>query len=216
LALALAPAVAAEDAPDLLPVGLAPGELLHQQLRERPLRVDGARVDVGQRRLAREALARLGVAELLADEVEQVGAVARVEHAQSRRQPQRLGVQAHEPPGDRVEGATDDLAVGGDAGALEQRSRPCQHLAGRAAGEGQKQDPLRREALRNQPRHSGGQRRRLAAPSSGQDQQRPVGRRGRGLSLLLVELAQPVVSVILCEHTFEHTGSSGRAWLSPE
>ena len=73
--LAFAAAVAAEDAPDLVFIRLAPRKLLGQHRRERTLRVDGARVDVGQGRLAREAPARLRVAELLADEVEQIGTV---------------------------------------------------------------------------------------------------------------------------------------------
>src|SRR5262249_50387454 len=115
LCLAFALAVAHENAPDRLDVGLAPGELLSQHLRKSTLGVDRARVDVGQRRLPGKALARLGVTELLANEVNEVGAVTGVEQAQTGWEPQGLRVESNEPPGDRMEGPADDAAASANA-----------------------------------------------------------------------------------------------------
>ena len=83
---ALARAVVDEQAREVVGVALAPREGLGQQLAQRALGVDRARVDVQQRRLAREAPAGLPDAGLLAHEVQQVGRVAGVEHAEAGRQ----------------------------------------------------------------------------------------------------------------------------------
>src|ERR1700752_2023300 len=72
------------------------------------LRVDGAGVDVEHRGGAGEAARAGGVPLLLADEVEQVGGIAGVEHAETGRQPERGRVQAYEQMRDRVERSAED------------------------------------------------------------------------------------------------------------
>ncbi len=179
--LALAGGVGLEQRRDRLAVLLAPREVLGQHARQRLLRVDRARVDVQQRPLAREARARLRVPVLLAQQVQDVRRVARVEHPEAARQPERRGVAAHEPVRDRVERAAEHARRGGD-----EPARPLQHLARGAAGERQQQDPLRRHALGHQPGDPRAQRRRLARAGAGEDQQRPTGVR-RGGPLLVIE-----------------------------
>ena len=206
LAGALPLPVGAEDAADLVEVGEAPGEVLGQHLRERRLHVDGAGVDVGERALAREAAAGLGQAQLLADDVEQVGAVGSVDHAQPRRQPERLRVEADQTPGDRVERPGDHRAARGGIRPLEQRACAGDHRGGGAAGEGEQENPLRPDPFRDQPGDPGRQRRRLATTGAGQDQQRTVGGRGRRTTLLRIQLCQPTVPRRRpIEHLFEYT-----------
>ncbi len=56
--------------------------------------------------------------------------------------------------------------------ALGEHARALDHLARRAPRERQQQDPLGRDALGQQPRHTRAQRGRLARAGSGKDQQR--------------------------------------------
>ena len=69
---------------------------------------------------------------LLAHQVEHVGRVAGVEHAEAGRQPERRGVPAHEPMGDRVERAAHDRPRAGP-GATEARARARASRARRGA-----------------------------------------------------------------------------------
>jgi hypothetical protein len=187
---ALAGAVLDEQAGEVVAMALAPRERLGQELAQRPLGVDRARVDVQQRRLAREAPAGLAHARVLADEVEQVGGVAGVEHAEARGQAERGGVPAHEAVRDRMERTADHAPrmrraaeVGGGA---------AQHLARRAAGEGDEEESLGGRAPADEPRHARGQRGRLPGARAREDEQRAarVGGRGALLGVEGVEVAR--------------------------
>ena len=79
-----------------------PREVLGDHARQRLLGVDRPRVDVQQRALAgNRVLAARGRASL-AQQVHQVGGVARVQHAEAARQAERRRVPAHEPVRHRV------------------------------------------------------------------------------------------------------------------
>ena len=189
---ALAGAVVDEQAREVVGVALAPREGLGQQLAQRALGVDRARVDVQQRRLAREAPAGLPDPGLLAHEVQQVGGVAGVEHAEAGRQAEHGRVAAHEPMGDGVEGAAHHPpGVPAVRRAPEVGARAPEHLARGAAREGQQQHALGRRALVDQPRDPRRQRRRLAGARAGQHEQRAarVGGGGELLGVQSVEVA---------------------------
>jgi hypothetical protein len=184
---ALARAVLDEQLREVLGVAVAPWERFGEQLAQRALGVDRARVDVEQRRLAREAPAGLPHAGVLADEVEQVGGIARVEHAEARWQAERRRVPAHEAVRDRMERAAYHLAsVTPVWRAAEVRPRASEHLARRPPREGQQQHALGRRALADQPRDARRQRRGLAGARAREYEQRPARVRRRG-ALLLVE-----------------------------
>src|SRR6185503_11994684 len=59
--------------------------------------------------------------------------------------------------------------------------------------------PLRWHALRDQPRHAGAERRRLARSRARQDQQRTAGMRRRR-PLLVIELVEPGPLIGLCQY----------------
>ena len=183
-------------------MALAPREGLGQQLAQRALGVDRARVDVQQRRLAREAPAGLPHAGLLAHDVEQVGRVAGVEHAEAGRQPEHGRVAAHEAVGDRVEGAAHHLPrVPALRRAPEVGACAPEHLARGAPREGQQQHALGRRALVDEPRDARGERRRLAGPRAGEHEQRAAGMGRRG-QLLGVESVQVAAGGAGFEHAF--------------
>ena len=135
---------------------------------------------------------------LLAHEIEQVAGVARVEHAEARCEPERGGVSANHPVGDRVERAAHDTARVRDD-PLGQRSRAFDHLARRAPREREQQDPLCRHTLGHEPRDAGAQRCRLARSGSREDQERAV-RMGRGGPLLGVERIEPHARIAVGKH----------------
>ncbi len=185
---ALARRVGSERLAQLLGVLGAPREVACEHLRERGLGVHHARVDVEHRVCARESPAALGVPALLADQVDQVGRVARVEHAEARAQAQRGGVQAHQPVRDRVERAAHDAPARGRL-ALRERARALDQLARRPAREAEQQDALRGHALPQQPGHARAQRRGLAGARARQHEQR-AARIARRLALTVVQPRQ--------------------------
>jgi hypothetical protein len=197
---ALARPIGAKDLGERPAMLSTPRKGLRQHLLQGRLRVDGTRVDVEHRLRAREAPGAACVALFLAHVVEQVGRVARVEHAEAGLQPERGGVQAHHPVCDRVERAAHDRARV-RRHPLRQRARPLDHLARRAPRERQQQDPLGRDALAQQPRHACAQRRRLAGAGAGEDQQRPA-RVCRRLALLGIEPVEPGRRFVVVEHLF--------------
>ena len=195
-------------------MALAPREGLRQQLAQRALGVDRARVDVQQRRLARKAPAGLPHAGLLAHEVEQVGRVARVEHAEAGGKAEHGRVAAHEAVGDRVEGAAHHApGVPALRRAPEIRACPAEHLARGAAGEGHEQHALGRRALVDEPRDARGQRRRLAGPRTGQHEQRAAGMGRRG-ELLGVESVQVAGGGAGFEHAFATYAPHRTPWTA--
>jgi hypothetical protein len=199
---ALARAVVDEEPREVVGVALAPRERLGQQLAQRALGVDRARVDVQQGRLAREAPAGLPDAGLLAHDVQQVGRVAGIEHAEAGRQAEHRRVAAHEAVGDRVEGAAHHLPrVPALGGATEVGACAPEHLARGAPREGHEQHALGRRALVDEPRDARGQGRRLAGPGAREHKQRAAGMGRRG-ELLGVESVQVAGGGAGFEHAF--------------
>ena len=184
----LARRVGLEQCADRFPVLLAPRKAARQDLAERLHRVDRARVDVEQRALLREALAALGVSMLLAEEIEHVGGVARVEYPEPGGQPDCSGVLAHEVMGDRVKRAAQDAA--GAARHRHERPGALQHLARGAAREGEQQNALRRDPLADEPGNPPAQCRGLTGARTGQDQQR-TSRMANRRALLRIQLLKP-------------------------
>ena len=98
----------------------------------------------------------------------------------------------------------------------EHVAHSLQHLGGRAAGERQEQQAVRRNALRDQVGHAMHQRRRLARAGSGDDQQRLVAVQGRG-SLRSVQRSQdarsdcPLAADVAARSTVNATWRSRRA-----
>ena len=139
---------------------------------QRQLGVDHPRVDVEHRARPRDPPGAGRVPPLAAQQVQQVGGVAGVEHAEAAHQPERAGVQAHEAVGERMEGAAHDRAR---AGARRRRlgARPPHELAGRPAREGHQQQPLGACPWEISHAARAAERGRLAGPCSRQDQQRP-------------------------------------------
>ena len=167
---------------------LAPRKGIGEHPGKRSLRVDRARVDIEQRALLRKPPPTLGVPVLLAHEVEHVGRVSRVEHAEARRQPERRRVPADEMMGDRMERATEHAASA--VRHRHQRPRALQHLTRRATRERQQQDPFRRDPVGDEPGDPSAQRRGLTGPRAGQDQQRTARMTNRR-PLLDVQLLKP-------------------------
>ncbi len=139
-----------------------------------------------------------GRAALLANEVEQAGGVAGVEHPEARVEAERGGVEANEPVRDGVKGAAQDAARPGHR-ARGQRAGALDHLARRAPREGEQQDPLRGNALREQPSDARAERRRLPGARTREYQQRSA-RMGRSRLLLGVELVEPALGITLRVH----------------
>src|SRR5947209_18510076 len=93
---------------------LAPGKRVGEHLWERPSRVDRARIDVEQRALLREPSRALGVALLLSEQVEDIGRVPGVEHAEACGQAEHRGMPAHVVMRDRMKrSAEHPAAIGG-------------------------------------------------------------------------------------------------------
>ena len=176
----------------------APRERALDDLVERRLRVDGPRIDVEHGRRAREAALAGGVPLLLADEVEQVGGIAGVEHAEAGGQAERGGVQANEQVRDRVKGAAEH-GSGVGSGALREHARAGNHFASGASGEREQEDALRAHPAREQPRDARAQGGRLAGAGAGEDQEALAVVRRR-IALLGVELLEHVGCV--GEHPF--------------
>ena len=131
---------------------------------------------------AREALL-LGVeAQLLADGVHQIGAVAAVDHGELRIELQVARIVAQQPVGHRMEGAGPGQALRQDliepprgsfmACLTMSRARRRISWAARRA-EGQHQDPGRVDAIHRQVRDAMRQGIGLAGAGAGDDQQGP-------------------------------------------
>ena len=206
--LALARAVCLKRGRERVAMAGAPGEMLGEHLAEVRLLVDGARVDVEHRARSREALATVRQALLLADEVEQVRRVGRVEQPEVAAQGERGGVQAHHPMREGVKRAPGDPARVGQR-ALDQGARALDHLACGSTREREQQNSLGRDALAQQPCHAGAQGGRLTRACAGEDEQRTAGVRGRQ-ALLAVEVLEPLWLRRRVEHPFDAREVTGR------
>ena len=103
-------------------------------------------------------------------------------------QPDPLAVLPEQPRGHRVEGAAPHPR-GGRAvrgGAPEQPIHAPQELGRGATGEGEEEDPLRRDTSRDELRHPVGEGGGLPRPRTGNHQQRGVAME-HCLALRLVE-----------------------------
>jgi hypothetical protein len=167
-----------------------PRKRLLDHLPDRTLRVDRARVDVGESVVAREPPPAVSVTLLLTDQVDQVRGVTGVQQAEVHRQAQRRGVTTHKTVRHRMKGPAGDPPGAAARMRPGQRHRSADHLASRAAGEGQQQNPLRRGAVLDQTANPRAQCRRLPGPRARQDQQVTtlVLRRG---PLLWIQIGEP-------------------------
>jgi hypothetical protein len=150
--------------------------------------------------LAREAPSGLAVTLLLADEVEQVGGVTRVEHREVRPQAERRAVPAHEAVRHRVERPAEDAPRRPSGHRLRAR----EHLPRRTAREREQQDPLGGDATGDERGDARAERRRLPGSRAGEHEQVAISVK-RGRTLLGVQLIEPVSSVggLRCdEHPF--------------
>ena len=185
--------VAGEQRAELrLPVG-APRIDLGEDLGELGLLVDCARIDGEAGGLQREPLGRLREAEIVADEVDEVGGIAPVVDGEGRVEADLGRAFAQEPRADGVEGAgpRQRARLGAPSGrAGDDPLHPAGHLGGGAAGEGEEQDATRIGALDDQVRHPVGERVGLARAGPGDDEERPVGGVRCGAPLVVVEAGE--------------------------
>ena len=158
-----------------------------EQRLERVARVGELGVEVGERVLARKAAVLAVESELGAQRSEQLGRVGAVEDGEAGGVAEPLRVAPQHGVGERVEGAA------GDPGAalVEQRGGAPQHLARRAAREGEEEDRLGIDAVRDQPGDAGHQRPRLAGAGARHHQVRALERAHR-LELRRVEVSLEV------------------------
>ena len=105
-----------------------------------------------------------------------------------------------QPVGNRVKGTAEDA----QRPLTRERADPSEHLTRRTAGEGQDEEPFRRDALIDEPRDPRGQCPRLSGAGTGDDEQRLVRRRRRRDRLCLVERSAEAARI---EHTFDTTAS---------
>ncbi len=175
--------VGGEEGAQLIGPRLAPRKSGREGLLQVVLRVDRVRVDRQAGRFLREACGLPGEAELVPYQVDEIGRIGAVQHAEGRRQPRRLGVHAQQTVGDGVEGAGPgnaasragrsvrflaDLAacLGNDA------LRAPGHLLCRPTGKGEQEDSLGIGSVEDEVRDPVCQRLGLAGAGAGDDEQR--------------------------------------------
>ena len=191
-AVALAGDVGAEQVEDRVGVRVAPRELGGDHVAGRAAGVDRPGVDVDQgRRRAGTARSAAGQAVVVAQQVHQVGGVARVEHRHAGGRPSVSACVGDQPVRDGVEGAA-PAAV-----RAASRSR-AQIAAARASMSSAARRVKVSSRIRSgstprssSARHPRGQRAGLAGAGAGQDDQRAVAVRGRG-QLRVVEPGVPL------------------------
>ncbi len=203
--------VSATERGDLVDLFLAPGCDLVDDGRQRSLRVDRARIDVEQGRLLREPPPGPARTELVTDEIDDIGRIARVENRETLGQAECERVAAQRAVGNGVECAADDACRGACAASPRRcdqlRVTAVHHLPCGAAGEGQCHDAVCGNAAGDQPRDPRGERGGLARTGPGEDPELVTGEGGRRL-LFLVQL------IDRGEHVFDHSAMIGTtsAW----
>ncbi len=160
----------------VLPGG-APGKDVAQNLLERRLGVDGARIDRKAGALGRKAVLGLGEAEVVPDEVHQVGTVLAVVDGEGRIEADLFGIVAQQPRADAVEGAAPGERVGHDPGFGPEHLgadlfHAARHFRGSPARKGHEQDAARIGSANDQVGNAVGERVGLAGAGTGDDQQR--------------------------------------------
>ncbi len=160
----------------------APWILLLQGVFQGLLRVDAIRVDLQAGFLFGETLILRGEPLFLADRVDQVGAVAAIEHGELRIQLQMPRIVAQQPIADRMEcsGPSQPLLdrLGSSTQDVVQRLfgyllGTAAHFGGGAASERQHQDAAGVDAIQSKVRHPVRERVGLAGTRTGNDEQRP-------------------------------------------
>ena len=179
-------------------VRVAPREGLVDDVAHRRMTVHHAAVDRRDGAGLREARASAREAEVGADEAEQVGRVALIEHGERRPEPDGRTEAAEQPVGDRVERAAPHATC---RPTIAARRDPSQHLLRGAAAEGEQQDALGCYALVEQVHDAGCERLGLAGSRAGDDEQRSAAvLDGRALALVEVGGRSAVRDV---EHRFD-------------
>ncbi len=197
---ALAGGIGAEQVGQLPGERGAPRETGRDYLADRPPGVHAPGVDLRARRRPRCALPGIPQAVVRAQHVQDVRGIGRVEDGELRRQRERLRVLTDDLVGDGVERPAADPLGPGDRTVPAGRGAG-EHVAGRAAGERQQQDPASLHTLAAaQPGRPRDQRPRFAGTRPGQHQQRATLVCHRA-PLLLV---QPAQNVTFVEHGYEH------------
>jgi hypothetical protein len=164
----------------LFPAG-APGETASQHVIERRFRVNGARIDGETCALGRKPTLGLGEAEVVPNQVHQVGRILAIVDGEVGMEPDLLGIVAQQPRADAVEGARPGQRVGHDVGALTHHlSRdplhPPRHLGCGPARECHQQNPARIGAIDDQVGDAMRQGVGLARSGTRDDEERCPGR----------------------------------------
>ena len=170
-----------------LPFG-APGKARAQHGLERLLEIDRAGIDRQAGAFQGEALLGTGIAQLVADQIHQIGAVLAIVDREGAIEPDALGIFAQQPGADRVEGAGEADGIRHGAGALahdiaRNARDPPLHLGRGPARERQQHHAARIGAVDDEMRDPVRQRVGLARPRPGDDQERSRLGEARGAML---------------------------------
>ncbi|MHC2462540.1 hypothetical protein ACVIHD_001552 [Bradyrhizobium embrapense] len=155
----------------------APREELAQHGLDRHLRVDAARIDRKAGAFGRKPAFGAGEAEIVADQVDQVGGVLTVMDREGRVERDTFGEFTEQPRADAVEGAGPTQRIGHDRGAIAEHAPrdaldTAGHLGGGAPRKGHQQDAARIGTRDDQMRDPMGERVGLAGACTGDHQQR--------------------------------------------
>ena len=158
----------------------APRPVLLERPLQWPQRIDPMRIDRQARVLAREAPCLRRQAELVAQDVDQIGGIAPVDDAEAGIESDVVGLAPEDPARHRMEGPRPGQADGGQRAAVPLRQgrrddpfRTAGHLGGGPSRKRQQQDSRRIDAGEQQVRDPVRERRGLAGAGTGNDQQRP-------------------------------------------
>jgi len=154
-----------------------PGKMVLEGFGKLGLRVDGARIDGEAGPLGGEAGPGVVEAEVVADDVEEIGRVLAVVNGELLVEPKSRRIFAQQARADAVErtGPVEGLRDGAARGAHDLRRDALDapgHLAGGAAREGHQQDAARIGAVDDEVGDAMGEGVGLARARAGDDQQR--------------------------------------------
>ena len=180
--------------------GRAPGKERAEHLVERALGIHGTRIDGEAGALGGEARLGLRKAEIMADEIEQIGGILAVVNGERPIETDLRRVFAQQPGADGVKRAGPGECIRDHCGARaphigSHAFDPARHLGGGAAREGQEHHPAGIDAVDDEVRHPVRQRAGLARTGAGNDQQRSgfIERRPavfHGTALVRIELGE--------------------------
>ena len=178
----------------------APRKEAAQHLAQRRFGVDDARVDGKAGSLHRKALVHFGEAEVMADQIHQIGGIFAVVDREAAVDSDVERVLAQQPRADRMKRSRPAERIRHRPGLRPEHLRgdaldPPLHFGGGAAREGEQHDPSRVRARDDEMRHAVGERVGLAGARARDDEQwRGFGERLAamldGAALLGVELGE--------------------------